>query len=221
MFSENKNVQKILDFAAKKGFAVDDRFPAEREFAKELGISRNALREALKILQTLGVIEVRSNSGVYLQESDFRMLEKDASVWLMIHKKEIFEILTVREALDLCAIDLIPESMYPEIRNQLKATIEKARGSVVRNQALMEHDLEFHNIIRKASGNEIILNICTVFTGTIYDERRALFMNESRVEKSLQEHNRIANAFGSGDVNEIKLAYTAHLASTRQSIENT
>ena len=94
------------------------------------------------------------------------------------------------------------------------------RKTGLSNGELLQHDLEFHNIIRRASGNDILLNICVALTGNIYDERKVLFSQNQRIEQSLWEHNQIANAFGSNDINQIKQAYVAHMASTRASIEN-
>ena len=127
----------------------------------------------------------------------------------------------MREALDLKAIDLIPEEDYLRLRDEMKACIAAVRKTDMTNEDMLRHDLEFHNIIRRAANNDILLNICITLTGTIYDERRVLFTHTNYVEQSLWEHNQIANAFGSLDVNQVKQAYIAHLATTRSSIELT
>lgn len=219
IFKENKNVQKLLHFIEEKGFALDERLPPERELVSLLGMGRNSLREALKVLETMGVVEIKHGSGIFLRKTDMSP-SSDSTVWLLIHKHEIFNMITIREALDLKAIDLIPEEEYPAIRDRLKACIADVRKTELGNADLLKHDLDFHNIIRKASGNDILLNICVALTGNIYDERRVLFNQPSRVEQSLWEHNQIANAFGSNDINQVKQAYIAHLASTRASIED-
>lgn len=99
----------------------------------------------------------------------------------MIHKDEILNILTVREALDLKAIDLIPEEDYPRLRDEMKACIAAVRKTDLTNEDMLRHDLEFHNIIRRAANNDILLNICITLTGTIYDERRVLFTHTNYV----------------------------------------
>lgn len=218
-FKENKNVHKLLTFIADKRFALNERLPSERELADQLGIGRNSLREALKVLEAMDVLEIRHGSGIFLRKLDVEPRD-NSGIWLMIHKDEIFHMITVRETLDLKAIDLIPEDCYLEIRDQLKACIAAVRRTRRTNQDMLQHDLEFHNIIRKASGNDILMNICVLLTGTIYDERKVLFTRGEYVERSLWEHMQIANAFGSGDVNQIKQAYIAHLASTRSNIEH-
>ena len=216
---ENRHIKGILQYITTNGFEVNDRLPAERELATNLGISRNSLREAMKILETLGVVEIIHGSGTYLRKTNIEPGD-DGSTWLVIHKDEIFQMLTIREVLDLCAVELIPEKDYLSVRQQMKECISKVQKTAMSNEDMLQHDLAFHNIVRKMAGNDILLNICVSLTGNIYDERRVLFDNENRIRKSIEEHNRIANAFGSLDVNEVKQAYIAHFASTRASIEN-
>lgn len=219
IFKENPNIKKILKFITDKEIELDERLPSEREMAMELKIGRNSLREALKVLEMMGVVEIKHGSGTYLRKTEVSS-SGESAVWLWTHRQEIFNIITVRETLDLKAIDLIPEESYPVVREQLKACIQAVRKTELSNSILLKHDLDYHNIIRKAANNDILMNICIALTGNIYDERQVLFNQPHYIEQSLNEHNQIANAFGSGDVNQIKQAYIAHLASTRFSIEN-
>lgn len=219
MFKENQNVKKILNFISERNLEVGERLPAERELVKLIGIGRNSLREALKVLEAMGVVEIKYGSGTFLRKTDVSV-NGDSAVWLLVHKQEVFNIISVREALDLKAIELIDESQYMKIRDELKKSLADVHKTDLSNKALLKHDLEFHNIIRSASNNDILLNICVALTGNIYDERQVLFEKEWYIEQALKEHLQIANAFGSGDINQIKQAYIAHLTSTRLSIEN-
>lgn len=218
LFRENRTLQSVLQFISQKELRVGDKLPTERELMKIIGVGRNSLREALKSLETIGVVEIRHGSGIYLLKSGFE--PEDSSVlWLTIHKTEILNMITVREALDLRAIDLIPEENYDAVRRELKECVARIRRSDLTNEDMLKHDLEFHNIIRHAAGNDVLTGICIALTGGIYDERKVLFSRPERMAQSLLEHNAIANAFGSGDINQIRQAYVAHLASTRATIE--
>ena len=99
-FKENKNVRSLLAYISKKGFSVGDKLPPERELAESFRHSRNSLREALKVLEAMDVVEIRHGSGIFLRKEDTQP-DNGSSLWLMIHKDEILNILTVREALDL------------------------------------------------------------------------------------------------------------------------
>lgn len=217
--AENKNVQKILALIQSRELRAGERLPTERELVALLGIGRNSLREALKVLETMGVVMIRHGSGIYLCKTDISP-RGDSALWLVIHRDEILQMLTVREALDLKAIELIPEAEFPSVRARLLQCLEAERRTGGGNEDLLRHDLEFHSIIREASGNDILLNICSALTGTIYDERQVLFRRPGRAEQSLREHQQIADAFGSGDRAQIGRAYVLHLASTRAGIES-
>ena len=90
-FKENKNVRSLLAYISKKGFSVGDKLPPERELAEQLGISRNSLREALKVLEAMDVLEIRHGSGIFLRKEDTQP-DDGSSLWLMIHKDEILNI---------------------------------------------------------------------------------------------------------------------------------
>ena len=219
-FKESPVLRSVLKYISDKELTVGEKLPTERELMKIIGVSRNSLREALKSLEAIGVVEIRQGSGIYLMKDGLEPGENTV-LWLSIHKTEIMNMITVREALDLRAIDLIPEEMYGEVRRLLKECVASARKTDLSNEKMLQHDLAFHNIIREAAGNELLTNICVALTGGIYDERKVLFSQPERVEQSLREHIDIANAFGSGDIHQVKLAYTAHLTSTRMTIELT
>ncbi|MBQ3276374.1 MAG: FadR family transcriptional regulator [Oscillospiraceae bacterium] len=219
-FKESPTLRSILKYISEKDLSAGDKLPTEREMMKIVGVGRNSLREALKSLEAIGVVEIRQGSGIYLLKDGLEPGEHSV-LWLSVHKTEIFNMITVREALDLRAIDLIPESQYEEIRRQLKDCVAEAGRTDLTNEKMLQHDLLFHNIIRQAAGNELLTNICVALTGGIYDERKVLFNQPERVKQSLREHLEIANAFGSGDIHQVKQAYAAHLASTRTAIELT
>ena len=95
VFKENKNVHRLLTYIADKGFALGERLPSERELAEQLGIGRNSLREALKVLEAMGVLEIRHGSGIFLRKLNVEPRD-DSVMWLMIHKDEILHMITVR-----------------------------------------------------------------------------------------------------------------------------
>ena len=198
-FKESPVLRSVLKYISDKELTVGEKLPTERELMKIIGVSRNSLREALKSLEAIGVVEIRQGSGIYLMKDGLEPGENTV-LWLSIHKTEIMNMITVREALECGA---------------------SARKTDLSNEKMLQHDLAFHNIIREAAGNELLTNICVALTGGIYDERKVLFSQPERVEQSLREHIDIANAFGSGDIHQVKLAYTAHLTSTRMTIELT
>lgn len=211
--------QQILEHVKTNNFRLDDRLPSERHFAQFLKISRNSLREAMKTLQALGIIEIKRGSGIYLRKTDFDPNDS-ATLWLVVHRDEIFDILTVRETLELCAIDLIRPELYPDIAQKIQDCLDEV-DQTVGLEELRQHDLAFHDIFRSAANNKVLLNICASLNSSIYDERRALFTLPGRMRQSTLEHVRIQEAFASGNRDAVRQAVTNHLGSIRNSIRDT
>ena len=103
-------IRRIIDHARAHALEAGDRFPAERNLAQTLGVSRNALREALATLESLRVVELRPNSGVYLRalgvESSFEATVLLAELGTAPDAAEVRETIEVRAALERQAITL-------------------------------------------------------------------------------------------------------------------
>ncbi|MCD8349499.1 MAG: FCD domain-containing protein [Planctomycetaceae bacterium] len=212
-------VRLILDYVRAHSCGLDERLPSERQFAHLLDISRNSLREAMKTLQALGVIEIKRGSGIYLRKKDFNPHDH-ASLWLLIHRTEILDILTVRETLDMRAIDLVPLEKYLDVAAQLRDCLDHIDPTPSGVDALRQHDLAFHTIVRLAAGNKVLYDICNSLNGSIYDERRALFSIPGQMRRCVADHRRIMECYFSGSRDAVYQAMSDHLFGVRQAIEN-
>src|SRR5699024_10576348 len=102
VFENNKYIRKLLNFIANKGHAINYKIPTERELAKHLRISRNRLREALNILQTIEAIKIMKRSGIYVKRRELDP-KANAPRWLFVNKEKLMDRLAVRETLDFKA----------------------------------------------------------------------------------------------------------------------
>lgn len=211
-------VRQILEYVKTSDCRLDDRLPSERHFAQLLEISRNSLREAMKTLQALGVIEIKRGSGIYLRKTDFDA-DGNATLWLVVHRDEILDVLTVRETLELRAVELIPVDQYPRIAGLLRHCLDRVELSGDLEE-LRRHDISFHDIFRRAAANKILFDICAGLNSSLYDERRALFTLPGRMRQSTLEHRRIQDGFAAGSRDAVRQAVAEHLASTRKSIQD-
>ncbi len=211
-------VQKLLDVINTGDYQLGERLPSQRELAKTLNVSRNSLREAVKVLETLDVLEIHSSNGMYLKSKDFQPGE-NLSMWIMRHQNQINDLLSVREALELKAVELIPLNEFNYVGNQLQKSLQRIDMKTCDVKEFYRHDIEFHNIIRKSSGNDLLIQLCSNITKTIFDDWLALFSEQDRRYASLNEHEKIAAAFCSGNLDETKKVCMIHFRSTMQFIE--
>lgn len=132
-----------------------ERLPSERELSDQLQVSRPVLREALRELESLGVVSVRRGSGVYVRKVAQDILEVDVKEWLSANKDEIRAFYQARLAIEPeCAALASLRATDEQIKN-LKEILLKTQTPVEKQQirAFIGMDIDFHAAVAEMSGN--------------------------------------------------------------------
>lgn len=216
---DNILINKIIDLIEKGSYKCGDRLPSERELAELLHTNRNTLREALRVVQTMGIIEVRHGSGIYLLQPD-SLISESLAKWLVLHKEDVENLHVVREILEIKAVELIPQEKIIEVARDLQACLAKINAEACTVHDFIQHDIEFHGIITTASQNNVLATVYRDLTNTLYDEHRLYASILERRQMSYAEHTSIAAAFSTGNANFIKQVLQAHNASVKSYILN-
>ena len=157
----------IMELILDRELEVGDALPTENELCVALGVGRNTLREALKVLQALGVIEVRHGFGMFVAPSNFEALA-DGLIFrgrlsLRHHGLEALQLVDVRHALES---GLIGSSMDVMTADQLAAVEEsvvRMEYLAARGESFVEADSDFHGRLFAPLNNELLLNLLEVF----------------------------------------------------------
>lgn len=201
---------KIINLIKNGQYQVGDRLPTEREMVKVLGVSRSSLRESLKGLKSLGVLQSRQGSGIYLSVVPSVMV----SSVLVIQREKIMEMLQIREALEMKAFDLIPDSKLPELAKKLEAELAYLETRPQNTEEFKNHDIRFHGLIRAASENELLCSICNDVTNVFFDDRNILMKDAKMFKRSLDEHLLIYQGIAEGDREKAKTSAKTHVENT-------
>ena len=187
------------------------RLPAERRLAEQLGVGRSAVREALKSLSLLGLIDVRQGSGAYLNGHTSDLLPRVLEWGLLLGEPSMRDIIELRHHLEVTSAGLAAERASAEDVERLRQLItvmEEAGGDV---PAYVEADLEFHLQLARAGGNGVVASlISTIGTLTRVWATRVL-EHASETSSSLTMHQRIVDAVATGDVDATREAMEAHM----------
>lgn len=179
--------QLLLDGKLKKG----DRLLPEREMAKELGVSRPALREALFALESTGVIERRKGGGCYVRR--FSSNDLITSIVSSKSDKQLFiDLLEVREVLESRAVELAIERATGRDLQRIGEAIEMMESPS--SGSGIEADIRFHLYIAAASHNEIIFKLTKNIENLLYSTRKQTLELPGRKEESAIEHRQIFQA---------------------------
>jgi DNA-binding FadR family transcriptional regulator len=159
--------EQLKLFIIENGLKSGDPFPSENELAEKLGISRTAIREALKRLETLGIIEVRPGVGRFIREFNFEAILNGLPYNLEMDIKNFQEVLEVRFCLESWFIAKDINKFTKENITELKEILKKLEFQVVNNfeeKELVETHSQFHCTLYKNSDNSLLINLIKIFS---------------------------------------------------------
>ncbi|MDN4613910.1 FadR/GntR family transcriptional regulator [Leifsonia sp. F6_8S_P_1B] len=192
--------------------APGQRLPPEKELSERLGLSRNSLREAVKSLEVIRVLDVRRGDGTYVTSLEPRLLLEALSFVVDLHRDAtVLEILEVRRVLEPYAAAAAARRMTPERLEELEAELASA-DAAAGVDALVAHDLRFHGLISSASGNEYLAGLLDGLSGgTVRARVWRGITEEHAAERTLAEHRAILDALKAGDPDLVRAAVTLHI----------
>jgi len=212
-------IKRVVDFARDKHFAPGDRLPAERVLAEKLGVSRNALREALATLESLRVVEARPNSGVFLRrsaaESSFEATVLLAEQGIEPTATEVRESIEVRTLLERQAITLACAHRTEADLSALKAVLGDTRALLAVGGNIADCDQTFHRALADASHNSVLARMLNAFYCLTLPRRRSYFADPSRGAASDRAHRRIVTAIEKRDVALASSLMARHLGNAQ------
>jgi GntR family transcriptional repressor for pyruvate dehydrogenase complex len=207
-------IDRIRELIVSGSWGPGDRLPKESELAAQLGLSRNSLREAVRALSQLRVLEVRQGDGTYVSslEPDL-LLESTSFVSHLLLGDTAVELYEVRRILEAAAAALaaarIDESGKQELRRRLDRMTEAE--SV---EELVEADVAFHAVIAKAAGNGVLTSLlASLSTRTMRVRLWRGRTVDNALDVTRDEHRRIYEAIANEDPELARAAATAHIAS--------
>ena len=197
------------------------QLPSENELAENFSTSRPTIREALRTLETMGLVEIKSGSGAFVVDSPLsaRNLTENLK-WLVERREMVLKILDVRQALQGLGARLCAESITDERLEKLLGTLramERAKDANDSDQAT-EADTQFHYLIGTYSGNEILDDLIQRVEQTYRSSSRALMDLGGRAMHSVKEHAAILEAITAHDGQLAESQMRAHIASVRADI---
>src|SRR5258706_7335002 len=152
-------IDKIRERIVSGAWRPGDRLPKESELAAELGLSRNSLREAVRALSQLRVLEVRQGDGTYVSSLEPGLLLESTGFisHLLLGETEI-ELYEVRRILEASAASLAAGRIDAAEKEDLAQSLERMREAKSVEE-LVEADVAFHTVIAKAAGNAVLASL--------------------------------------------------------------
>lgn len=206
-------IVKIKDMILAGDLKPGDRLPPEQVLSAALGLSRSSLREAVKALEIIHVLDVRRGDGTYVTSLKPEVLLGAMSFMADIHQDaSVLELFAVRRILEPAAAAMACGRVTPADVARLRSLLaEVAAGTSVDD--LVAHDLIFHRFVCELSGNAYLTSLLDTLSGSTLRARvwRGL-TEEGSVERTLTEHRGIVDALESGDAELVSSRVTVHVS---------
>lgn len=163
---------KIKSGEIKKG----DKLPSEREMSESLGVSRTSVREALRALEVIGLVESRHGAGNYIKTNFDNSLFEPLSIMFMLQESSLEEMYDLRETLELQCVKLSAKNIEDNELELLTAILDRMYVARSEEESL-ELDIKFHYLIARTSRNVLLINVLEVIS-QLMDE----FIQKSRMQ---------------------------------------
>jgi DNA-binding FadR family transcriptional regulator len=215
-------IEKIKEMIVSGALRPGDRLPKESELAAGLGLSRNSLREAVRALSLIRILDVRQGDGTYVTSLDPQLLLEALSFVVDFHRDDtVLEFLQVRRILEPAATAMAAVRIPDEGIDALEGRLDEL-GPQPSVEQLVAADLEFHRGIVQSCGNSVLCSLLDGLSGPTTRARiwRGL-TQEDAVGRTLREHRAILAALRDRDAEAARSWATVHIASVEQWLRST
>jgi GntR family transcriptional repressor for pyruvate dehydrogenase complex len=210
-------IDKIKGMITSGELGPGDRLPKEADLAERLGLSRNSLREAVKALSMIRVLDVRQGDGTYVTSLEPNLLLDALSFVVDFHRDDtVLQFLEVRRILEPAATALATERMQAGDVAKLQAVLDEL-GADPTIEALVANDLEFHRQIAAGSGNAVLCSLIDGLSGPTTRARiwRGL-TQEGAAERTREQHQAIVDAITARQSDLARSWATIHVAGVEE-----
>ena len=213
-------VEQVVDLISRDVLKPGDRLPSERELCKRLGVGRSSLREALRSLAVMGIIDGRVGDGTFVSNSNKRYLEKTLQWGLLLDRKRVQDLIETRLMLESQTAFLAAQRVTTENIETIEKTLCGMEASIAAPDKYLEFDLQFHLTIARATQNSILYSLLSMIRGYLQEWIKGSLAEPStegtdtRAELSLLEHQKILDALRRGEADQAQQAMTEHILSS-------
>ncbi len=203
--------KQIMDLISRGELKPGDHLPSERELCKNFGASRSSLREALRCLSIVGVLNARVGEGTSVAEDGERFLHKIIEWRLITERHDIENLLEVRMALEgVSAADAALHATDEQIE-KLRKLIGRMKTALKDEKSYAALDLEFHITLAEASGNSLVSGLIDLVRNQLVKALHKVLLLPHALPLAHKEHCAIFDAVEHRDADGARKAMQAHL----------
>jgi GntR family transcriptional regulator, transcriptional repressor for pyruvate dehydrogenase complex len=211
-------VQRILDTIKSGHLATGDKLPSERDLATQLDVSRPTVREALRALSILGILEIRHGGGVYVTAMDAAEMLAPLDFFVSLNVQNMAELFDARIQYEPMIAALAAERLTDAALARLTDLVAAQVDDPENLETFHDTDVEFHKTILDASGNAFLSRIGKLFQ-LLGDQGRKAFQKRKSIRlQSIEDHQVILVALQQRDPVASQKAMRQHMINVRNAL---
>jgi GntR family transcriptional repressor for pyruvate dehydrogenase complex len=208
-------VVRLSEYIVNRELRAGDKLPPERELMESLQVGRSSLREAIKALRAVGVIDVIGGGGMYVGNGGMNALTEHVSWAIMLNASSMQQAVEAREVLEVELAGFAAKRISDEQLLELRSCLDRMRLSGNDAQSYLAADVAFHLGIARAAGNDILYYSLEMLQHVIRASIRRV-LRKAGEPASLDEHEGIYDALARHDREDARRFMRAHLKAAGQ-----
>ncbi len=203
----------LADQMFEQKLKKNEQIESDRVLAEKLGVGRSAIREALKVLDVLGMIDIRPGQGSYLSGGEENFFNIPLSWSLFMSGNQTRDIVELRNLLEVKAAALAANCNNKEKINKLEEISARMQESYEQKnyKEFLQDDVVFHTCIAECSGNQVIFNMLQTIRNFMKHISQTGMVDEAQLEEIYKEHQAIYNAIKEHDTCQAEQAMNEHM----------
>lgn len=211
-----KRLEQMIGERMKPG----DMLPPERELAENFGVSRSSIRDAIRRLELVGLVEPRQGAGTVVREPSTDSVVNPLTNVLLQKRKLVVELLDVRKMLEPPLAARAATHASPVEIAELEDILRRQEQKIHTGDSAIDEDNEFHYNLALAADNSVVLKVLDVLMDLLRETRERSLQVEGRPQKSLAGHRRILSAVKRHDPVGAEMAMRRHIEEVAEIVLN-
>ena len=215
--------EQIKQSILARGLSAGDPLPTELDLVGELGVSRNSLREALKALQAVGIVDIRHGFGTYVGRMSLEGLVDELSFHSRITIKDgnqgLADLVEIREVLECGLVARLMERFPGADLSEVDAVVREMESVADTGEVPLDADRQFHESLYRPLANPLIGPLLGAFFDVYRQVEDMLAPSAESPHDTARKHRAIHLAIKAGDRSAAVVAMSAHFDGVRQRIQ--
>jgi GntR family transcriptional repressor for pyruvate dehydrogenase complex len=204
-------VERIKEMIVERRLRPESKLPPERELCEMLGISRSSVREAIRALTHMNILEARQGQGTFVTSLSPQVLTEPLRFVMAVNEDLIYQLFEIRKMIETKAAALAAERITTEQLEELRFHYDMLVRSLDEPSVFLRHDVAMHELIARATRNDLLVSLFGSFFDLLLESRKRTGSVTAIRAQTIIDHGKILEVLEARDAERSSAAMLEHL----------